>query len=647
MGRIQSRLGQTSLEDLLGGRVLAWLGGIAVVLGIVFLFAIAVSRSWIGETERSLLAGFGSLALLALGVWLHERKARTDAALASVAAGIAGLFVTLTVAAQVYDVLPGATALSLALLVGATATTLAVRWEARGIAALGVIGALLSPLLADAPHSGGTLALLFIAALAATGVLLWQRWDWLALAAFAVVTPQWVLYVLDVASTGGALATMIAFGSLAVAAAVGYELRVSATKARLSSSYLLALNAIVLAVVGWFSLAELDQEAFGKLWLVALAATHVAIGLSSARLPRVSRDLALLALVLGVALADLAFSLLADGPLLTLGWAASAVGFAVLLRRRQTGPQDALLAGAGLGGHVGLALLHTITNEAPPSLVAGGALTATASASLLALAAGCLVSGRLAQEGHPEWRSALDVLGLAALAYLTAIALDGAGLAVAWSLEAAALARLASGGRDQVAALAALSFLALAGAHLLAFEAPPEALVYGLDNVLAAAAAGCAVLAAALVCARTLVWVDPRLSRWMTAASGIALLYVASAALVTPYQPGTATVDSELFELGVRQQGQMLLSVFWSLCGVAVMVVGLRWNLRALRAGGLALLFLAVAKVFSIDLSALGSLYRVVSLCGLGVLLLLGAFVWQRVRPAPLPDLRDLPDGVR
>src|SRR3954453_6325497 len=37
-----------SLEDLVGGRVLAWAGGTAVLLGIVLLFAIAVSRGWIG-----------------------------------------------------------------------------------------------------------------------------------------------------------------------------------------------------------------------------------------------------------------------------------------------------------------------------------------------------------------------------------------------------------------------------------------------------------------------------------------------------------------------------------------------------------------------------------------------------------------------
>jgi len=32
---------------------------------------------------------------------------------------------------------------------------------------------------------------------------------------------------------------------------------------------------------------------------------------------------------------------------------------------------------------------------------------------------------------------------------------------------------------------------------------------------------------------------------------------------------------------------------------------------------------------------------------GLGVLLLVAAFVWQRVRPRELPDMREAPEGIR
>ena len=89
------------LEDALGGRVLAWVGGLAVTLGVIFLLAIAVSRGWIGEAERTLLAGLLSGGLLAAGIRLHGRRGRTDAAKAATAAGIVGLFATALVAGSV------------------------------------------------------------------------------------------------------------------------------------------------------------------------------------------------------------------------------------------------------------------------------------------------------------------------------------------------------------------------------------------------------------------------------------------------------------------------------------------------------------------------------------------------------------------
>ncbi|MGI8749710.1 MAG: DUF2339 domain-containing protein, partial [Thermoleophilaceae bacterium] len=90
------------LEDLLGGRVLAWLGGAAVLIGLAFLMALAVSSGWIGEGARTATGAAASVALMAVGLWLHERRGRTDAALAALSSGIAAMFAVVTVASQVY-----------------------------------------------------------------------------------------------------------------------------------------------------------------------------------------------------------------------------------------------------------------------------------------------------------------------------------------------------------------------------------------------------------------------------------------------------------------------------------------------------------------------------------------------------------------
>src|ERR671914_375938 len=477
---VAERLGapdRESMEDLLGGRVLAWVGGLAVLLGVVFLFAMAASRGWIGEGARVALGALASTVLIVAGIWLHEHKGRTDAALAALAAGVSAMFVTITVAAQVYDLVPDLVAIAMGVATGAVATALAVRWESRGIGALGILGALVAPVLGGADPEAASVAILFVALASAAGVLLRQRWDWLALAAFAVSAPQWGVYLFDDAGPVEAIVTLTAFGGVGIALAVGHEIRARAESIRPSSAFLLALNALIVAGAGWLALEVMDEPGIGKAWLVAVAAAHVAVGPGAPRLARVSHGLGLLSLVLGVLLGNVAFGLIADGVVLTAGWSASAVGFAMLARRHGRGrgvervgdasapryglDRDAALLDAGLGGHIALALIHTLAVDAPVADIAdGGTLSAAGAAGIVVLSAACLVSGRHAGPDRFAWRAALDALGLAALAYLTGLVLDGPTLAFAWTAEAGALLALAHRICDRVAGWASLGFLA-------------------------------------------------------------------------------------------------------------------------------------------------------------------------------------------
>ena len=47
------------LEELLGGRVLGWVGGVAVVLAAVLFLVMAVHNGWIDEASRVVLAFAG------------------------------------------------------------------------------------------------------------------------------------------------------------------------------------------------------------------------------------------------------------------------------------------------------------------------------------------------------------------------------------------------------------------------------------------------------------------------------------------------------------------------------------------------------------------------------------------------------------
>ena len=635
------------VEDLLGGRVLAWVGGIALLVGVVLFFALAVSHGWIGPVTRTLLAGAGSLALLCAGIWLHDRRGRTDAARAAVATSIAALYATVTVASHVYHLIPVAFGLVLAFVVGALATAIAVRWEARVVAALGIVGCLLAPVLVGSELDLGSMAFLLVAAAAAAAVLVWQRWNWLALAVFVICTPQWIVWLADKPSAGLTVAVLAMFGCVNAAAAIGFELRVPASRLRASSSFLLALNAIALGTAGWLALMWGQHRTVGLIWLGGLALVHLAVGLSAGRLGRVSDEIRLLCLTLGITLANVTYGLAVSGPALAVGWAGAAAVFGFLLRRVDPAKKaDAALLQVGLGAQVCLALVRALVADAPPSAATGSGHALTAAIALSAIAAACLTSARLA-DGRRELRIALDAVGLGALAYLTAILLDGPALAMAWAAQAGVFAEVSRRTRDDVSAYAGAAFLAGALLHASIFEVPPRAFVYGAHHLLADAATLVVAAGAAIRLARLKLGDGRRWTAALGSTAASTLLAAASVAVVSAFQSGGDTSALSLFDLGSRQEAQVVLSAMWCVVGVAALLIGLRRDLREVRIGALALLLATVGKVFLFDLSALDSAYRVVSFVALGLLLLAGAFAWQRLRPRPLDDLRATPEALR
>src|SRR5438309_11146144 len=117
--------------------------------------ALVIWRGWLGEEERVVATAAAWCELMAAGAGVHSRRGRTEAARTMVGAATAALFVTLMVASQVYDLIPAMAAVGLSLLAGCLATTLAIRWAGQAVGALGLVGGLLSPVLAGAP-TGGT-----------------------------------------------------------------------------------------------------------------------------------------------------------------------------------------------------------------------------------------------------------------------------------------------------------------------------------------------------------------------------------------------------------------------------------------------------------------------------------------------------------
>jgi uncharacterized membrane protein len=121
----------------------------------------------------------------------------------------------------------------------------------------------------------------------------------------------------------------------------------------------------------------------------------------------------------------------------------------------------------------------------------------------------------------------------------------------------------------------------------------------------------------------------------LAVAAGLTGLYLLSVGTVDVFAaeahglPARSSV--RLDELA--KEAQVALSVLWTTVGVVVLGMGLWLRQAWLRLAGLAVLGLATVKVFLIDLSSLDVAYRVITLIVLGLLLIVSAYAWSRMKP--------------
>src|SRR5215203_359019 len=510
--------------ERLFGRVIAWIGDLTTLLGIVFLMRSAVDSSWFTEEIRTLMAGLGSLAMLFVGLWLHERKGQLEAARVAVAVAIPGLFATAVVATQSSDLISPVLGLEADALIGVVGVFIAVRWSSMLVGSVGMLGALAAPMLVGTGVDGGSIAFVALALAASVGVLLWQRWNWLALGAFAVSAPQligWVWTSKTEEPTLLVLAVLVGFWTLYAAAAFGYELRRS-KEALPVASWLLLLGSSVLVVgMGYYVLDRVDDQLARDVWIFGFAIAHLLLGGAAIRFG-IHREVGSLLTAGGIGLASFGLANAFDGPTLVAAWSAAAAALAFLATRLDRTQSPALSDAERLlitaFGFLGLALVHVLAVEAPPYALAEGvgdlasALTAIACCATAAVA--CWFWGR---ELEPSSATVAGFLGAAGFVYLGSVLIID---------------------------------------------------VIGADE------------------------------------SGAA-----------------------------REIGQSWLSAFWTATGLGAVVWGMVRRSPKARLGGLALLAVAIVKVWTYDLSELEELARALSFVALGLLLLAGAFAYQRFKP--------------
>lgn len=177
-------------EQLVGGRLLIWIGGIALVVAGFFLIRHTIEIGLVTPELRMIAAALFGLLLLAGGEYARSRKSLADEpriAQALVGAGIAVLYATAYGSWYLYGQIGGRTASVLMLLISAAALGLSLR-HGPATAVMGMVGGFLTPWLAGDPEGGALPILAYLALLnAAIFTLAWRRgWGWLAAGSVAL-----------------------------------------------------------------------------------------------------------------------------------------------------------------------------------------------------------------------------------------------------------------------------------------------------------------------------------------------------------------------------------------------------------------------------------------------------------------------------
>lgn len=184
-------------ERFVAGRLLIWLGGIALVVAAIYLIRYSIEIGLVTPTLRMLAAALFGLALVAAGEGARWKMADDPRiAQALVGAGVAVLYAAAYGSYSLYGLIGNGAASAAMFAITAAALGLSLRHGAP-TALMGLVGGFLTPALVGDAESGPVPLLAYLGLLdLAIFLIAWRRgWTWLAAAA-VVLSFLWSAFLL-------------------------------------------------------------------------------------------------------------------------------------------------------------------------------------------------------------------------------------------------------------------------------------------------------------------------------------------------------------------------------------------------------------------------------------------------------------------
>jgi uncharacterized membrane protein len=616
--------GTLGLEEAIGGRLLLYVGAIAVVLGAAFFLKYAFDREWITETMRVVLGALAGAGLVAGGLQLGRRGYAVYGQVLT-GGGLAVLYLAAYAAFGFYGLIGPGTAFALLTIVTAGTALLADWQSSQPMAFMATGGGFLTPFLVGGTTDAQVTLFSYVIVLVVATLYLAKRRNWPLLNVFS-----YVLTIVTVAAWADAYYSrakylrtelfLTAFCALFLVA-LAHARRLGTMRASVAAvvlasapvlyhgvslgilaphgaALLVYLIAVTMIGIGWATRwAAAEVRLF--LWFVVLAPLLAWIEVHQSRV-WIAPGLATLGAIF-------ALHLLAQVDRLTRGHGQRAAVDLLLMH----------LNGLGLFAGVYVLLERQAMDWVPVVGVA-----------LVALHAG--VSAWLRSRHVPAALHALAV-AFAILAATVGVELDGAWLTAAWAAEGAAVMWIGLRlGRGWFRAAGAALLLVAAGRWIALSVLQPAPATFRLF-VNEPTALG----AFLIVLLYLLAWLHRSRAYPRSVAALVVGASVATVILLTTQNRAYWEIRGASYADAFFAR-QLALSLVWALYAGVLIAIGIRRGYAPIRYTAMALFGMTVVKVFVADLSGLQGIYRVLGLLAVGTILLLVSFLYQR-RKSALP----------
>src|SRR5262245_31843513 len=622
-----------ALESRIGSRWLLYVGVIAIIVGVSYFEKLAIENHWVNETWRTIQGGVAGVLFVLGGLRIAKKGYRLYGQILA-GTGVALMYVSTYAAFNFYHLLSHPVAFGLMLAITVLGAWLADSQRSQGLALVAVSGGFATPFLLPTGRDAQVALFTYDAMLITGTMFLARRRDWIGLNGVsylftALTFLSWAAFFYAPSTYLTTQVFLSIFCALFLYALSGtYR----------STNPVAPLVRLLLWTAPFayhlFSVANLfNHDVALLIYLLLVALIGVITG---------SRTNALVRLTFWFAVAAPLTAWTSvhagDPSVLTAGRAAwigvyvlNLAGlFAVLPNAIATfGEADiALLHLNGLATYFGLYLLPGAGHSGP------GAAVAFAFAAVN-LACAFLVRNRSRSQS-------LHFIALASTFVMIVIALEltGPWITIGWATEGVLVTWLGLHEGRTWLRVAGLTLFAAAVGRLIGSQmAPPAPDQLVLLN--ARALTGLYVVALTYGLAYLHKWYrqavpqpSVEVATFVVAAS-VLTLSVLTSEINAYWHVFDGRRTPSFASMSMRFAREMTLSLTWAVYATILVIVGLMRKYAPIRYFAMTVFAITIVKVFAVDLSELDRIYRVLSIIGLGITLLVTSYLYQKLNAEP------------